>query len=268
MHYDEFKSYLTRYLWKVGDKALVDDLDNLITQGQASINRDLREEYRHTSVNMLVTEQRMPLPYDYFSIRQVVDIDGTLGEFKYVSPALLETKRTLTKHWQAVYSIEANSIMFAGPTTGGRTSVGPTPPSNPTANDLWSRTGTAPGLYRWTVDANSSQWVQLTTDEAVEEINAMDRNIVIHYMRRVTGYKETGASWLTEDNLDLLVYATLQHTAPFLREDTRVPLWESKYEKIIMRMNENSAHAKERGVYGALPLSRAAGGVTRRGNRR
>jgi hypothetical protein len=66
----------------------------------------------------------------------------------------------------------------------------------------------------------------------------------------------------------LLVYATLYNCAPFLREDERVAQWQQMYKDIINTMNENSAHEKQHGVFGMMPLPRNASGARRTGLRR
>lgn len=210
MTYDEFKTYLITFLWKKGDQVLIDNLDNLIKQGEATLNRELDEEYRHTSIDQLITDQFTPLPADYYSIRHITDIDTSqLGEFLYVSPATLKGWRVSTNNqWLPYYSIENTNVLFCGP-----------------------------------VDTPTT-----------------DKNVSIDYFRKIRDFKIDGTSWLTDDNLDLLVYACLYHTAPFLREDERIAVWQGMYKDIITNMNEESAFTKERGVYDMMPLPRNASG--------
>lgn len=219
--YQSFKDYLITFLWKKGDQVLIDNLDNLIRQGEASINRELREEQRHHSVELTITDQKMPLPDDYYSMRQVTPLEGNLGEFNYVSPAELRGRRarSYSNNFWPIYSLENDNILFSGPTTT----------DNPAVTDLV---------------------------------------VVMDYVRKAPKFLDTDESWLVEDNLDLLTYATLFHTAPFLREDERIATWTGMYKDIINTMNEQSAHEKQRGVYGAMPLPRNAAGRTRTGLRK
>ena len=219
--YQSFKDYLITFLWKKGDQVLIDNLDNLIRQGEASINRELREEQRHAATDLTISAQDMPLPSDYYSMRQVSDATGQLGEFQYVTPAELKGRRqrSYSNTMWPIYSLEDTTILFSGPTTT----------DNPTVTD----------------------------------------NVVsIDYVRKAPQFMDTDVSWLTTDNLDLLTYATLYHTAPFLREDERVQLWQGMYKDIIMTLNEQSAHEKQRGVYGMTPLPRKASGYVRKGVRK
>jgi hypothetical protein len=44
-------------------------------------------------------------------------------------------------------------------------------------------------------------------------------------------------NWLTEFAPDLLLYAVLVQTAPYLKDDQRLPMWEQQYEKSLMGLN-------------------------------
>jgi hypothetical protein len=52
-------------------------------------------------------------------------------------------------------------------------------------------------------------------------------NMTLIYRCNVPDFKATDASWLEADFLDLYTYTVLSHTAPFLKDDERVPLWQS-----------------------------------------
>lgn len=266
LNYQAFKDFLITFLWKKGDQQLIASLDNLIVMGEAKLNRDLDMERRHTSVTLLVTGEREALPPDYYKMRSVVDLDGSLGELRYVTPADLEAQRAATRsaQWLPIYSLENKFIMFCGPTTGGRKTTGPTPPINPQNGDLWFRTTVAPGLYAWVIDPTSSQWVQLTAETAVEEAQSSARPIVVHYQRRIPSFRAEDTSWLADEELDLYVYAVLSETAPFLREDERVQTWAAFYSDALNKVNENSAHEQVRGIANHARLPRQAGVARRR----
>jgi hypothetical protein len=53
--------------------------------------------------------------------------------------------------------------------------------------------------------------------------------IRLTYYANLPDFKATDASWVADDFLDVLLYATLKHSAPFLREDDRVKLWLTMY---------------------------------------
>lgn len=211
--YQEFKDYLVDFLWKPGDAKLIASLPNLIRMGEAKLKRELRIEARHTSITLAVTSPVEPLPNDFYSMREVVDQDGNLGQLRYVSPAALKEKANARpNHWLALYSLEDKNILFAGPN---------------------------------------------------QSIPATAKNITIHYVRDIPNFETEDQSWLTDDNLDLLTYATLYHSAPFLREDERVSMWNSLYAAALTSANEVSAHEQTRGVSTMMPLPRQAG-ISRR----
>lgn len=39
------------------------------------------------------------------------------------------------------------------------------------------------------------------------------------------------SNWILDDNSDVYLYGSLIHSAPFLKDDTRVPTWETRFEK-------------------------------------
>jgi hypothetical protein len=215
MTYQEYKDYIISYLWKKGDQVLIDNLDNLIRQGEAMLTREVRDEYRHTSVYLPTPTDLTPLPADYRSMRQVTDTSNKLGEFTYVSPAEVYGSRDrYNNQWRPIYSLEGDALLLCGPT------------ADPT------------------------------------------RSLQIDYVRKIADYKTSDESWFNDREPDIFLYATLYQTAPFLREDERVQLWQGLYKDAVAVLNEESAHQRERGVYGAMPLPRNASGHTQRGSRR
>jgi len=47
----------------------------------------------------------------------------------------------------------------------------------------------------------------------------------ITYRAKLPDFRTDDTSWMADEYLDCYTYTTLKHTAPFLREDERVPLW-------------------------------------------
>jgi hypothetical protein len=261
MDYAGFKEHLVTFLWKKGDTVLIDALDSLIKMGEAKLNRDFKVERRHTSVNLLLTSDKVALPDNYYSILQVTDYDTQLGEFKYVSPGELEgiRSKTASTAWAPYYSIEGKSLLLCGPVASSRQTVGPVAPSNPSVGDLWVRTTVSPGLYVWEDDGDSTQWVQLQAVDTVDAPEYDEKRLVVHYMATVPNFQSDNTSWIADEQLDLLTYSVLWHTAPFLREDERVQVWQGYYKDALDAANDSSAFEQSRGVYGAMRLPRPAG---------
>ena len=57
------------------------------------------------------------------------------------------------------------------------------------------------------------------------------------YYKRLSALSDSNATnWLTDDCPDLIYYAALCEAAPWLRDDSRIPVWERKYEIIKSRV--------------------------------
>lgn len=264
--YQEFKDYLVTFLWKKGDQQLIANLDALIRAGEHKLNRDLRIERRHKSRIIYVDTAMTALPADYHSMRKVTGYEPSLGEFKYADPATIQTHRNRNPNCKTqLYSIEDNYLLLAWPLRDGRKTEGPTPPLDPEPGDLWYRTTVNPGLYTWYVDGDTGQWVQLSTDKTVTADGSTAALLLnVSYTAKVPDYKTEDSSWLEDEFSDLYTYAVLIQTAPFLREDERLPNWVNMYNTELTSAIEDSEFNRKHGVYGPKPLPRQAGGLRRR----
>lgn len=115
MTYDEFKTYLTTFLWKTGDTVLANNLDNLIVMAHSDLNNSLKVQEMDVALSESVTDVDYTLPADYRRIRTVQVTE--LGELLYVQPALLYTYRDVDASEVApVYSLSgSNTLLLAGP---------------------------------------------------------------------------------------------------------------------------------------------------------
>jgi len=50
-------------------------------------------------------------------------------------------------------------------------------------------------------------------------------------------------NWLLQDAPDVYLYGTLMHTAPFLGEDARIPVWANLYQSALDSVNLSSEKA-------------------------
>jgi len=71
------------------------------------------------------------------------------------------------------------------------------------------------------------------------------------YRTSVPDYQTTDASWVEDLYLDLYVYTVLSHTAPFLREDERIPVWAGMKAEALNYALEEDAHHMD---HGGTPL--------------
>lgn len=76
-------------------------------------------------------------------------------------------------------------------------------------------------------------------------------NLALVYRSNVPNFAVTNASWLADDFLDLYTYTVLGHTAPFLREDERLALWDKyKNDGVATAIQEDRHGVK----FGGSPL--------------
>ena len=71
------------------------------------------------------------------------------------------------------------------------------------------------------------------------------------YRTRLPDYMVAGTSWVEDEYLDLYTYTILKHTAPWLREDERVPLWFQYAGDALTSVLEEDKFNVE---YGSSPL--------------
>ena len=71
------------------------------------------------------------------------------------------------------------------------------------------------------------------------------------YYKRLTAVATT-ANALFLANPDLYLFAALTEAAPFLKNDARIPVWESKRDRILMDVNGEDQNARFSG--GALSM--------------
>lgn len=75
--------------------------------------------------------------------------------------------------------------------------------------------------------------------------------LVLIYNTNVPDFAVTDSSWLEADFLDLYVYTILSHTAPFLREDERLPIWTEMKNSAIGSAIAEDRHSVK---FGGSPL--------------
>ena len=59
------------------------------------------------------------------------------------------------------------------------------------------------------------------------------------YWRKVDVLSTSNTTnWLIDDHPDIYIYGALVHTAPYLKDDARLPVWESRLEKAINEIDQ------------------------------
>lgn len=80
----------------------------------------------------------------------------------------------------------------------------------------------APQFY---ADYDYQHWLLAPTP------NATDTLEILYYEQPRFLDEEFQTNWITEYAPDLLLYATLLETAPFLKKDERIPVWQAMYDR-------------------------------------
>jgi hypothetical protein len=76
-------------------------------------------------------------------------------------------------------------------------------------------------------------------------------DMAITYRKGIPDFADADTSWVADEYFDVYLYGVLMHTAPFLREDERVGLWQSLYKAALTSANDESLWEVE---YGGSPL--------------
>lgn len=74
-------------------------------------------------------------------------------------------------------------------------------------------------------------------------------DIEMLYYARVRPLSDANpVNWLISEHPDLYLYGALIHTAPFLKEDERIPVWEKLFKEALAEANAEDADAKRSGA--------------------
>lgn len=68
-------------------------------------------------------------------------------------------------------------------------------------------------------------------------------------------YSVDGTSTMLSDYPDLYLYGTLAQSAPYMRDDTRLPMWQQQYEKILAAIKAEASRDKAAPLRTDIPRS-------------
>lgn len=97
--------------------------------------------------------------------------------------------------------------------------------------------------------AATPRYVRLTADqiEFYPTPNAAT-DISMLYYARIPALSDTETTnWLLTDAPDVLLYGALMHSAPYLTDDARVPVWNSLYQAGVEKLNLESQKGRTAG---------------------
>lgn len=75
-------------------------------------------------------------------------------------------------------------------------------------------------------------------------------DLTLLYYSKILSFQDTGSSWVEASFLDVFTYCVLKHSAPFLREDERIPVWENAFGTAI----GTAITANDKKKYAGSPL--------------
>lgn len=66
-------------------------------------------------------------------------------------------------------------------------------------------------------------------------------DLLLRYWKRLPSLSKTCPSnWILERNLDAYLYGALVHSAPFLKDDSRIGIWSNLFESAVTAINQQS----------------------------
>lgn len=76
-------------------------------------------------------------------------------------------------------------------------------------------------------------------------------DLLLLYYADVPDFVATDDSWVADEYLDIYTYCCLKHSAPFLREDERIPIWSSLFASGLVEAIDDDQDRK----YSGSPLN-------------
>lgn len=75
-----------------------------------------------------------------------------------------------------------------------------------------------------------------------------DQTVELVYYRRIPSLAGSSTNWLMSSHPDLYFYATLQHSAPYLKDDSRLEIWSTITSSLMEAVNLESDRAEHSGA--------------------
>lgn len=107
------------------------------------------------------------------------------------------------------------------------------------------------GPMYYSLVGNSMELAPAPTLDAPAEIE------MIYYASVPRLSEENPSNWLLRLYPGLYLYGALVHSAPFLKDDERLPVWQSMYDRYIVQANSSDAEAR----YSGAPMTRRIRGM-------
>jgi hypothetical protein len=175
-------------------------IPDFVTLATSRIQRDMarvKHPYMINRSQATVIDNYVPLPSDFVSIFQIMFQDTTQN-FVYVSPD--QSKEVLARGWDNTSSpflVTQNSVSATSLTT------------------------------YYTIIGNRIRIFPAPTQTSPDQLDLW------YYARLNPLNNQTTTNWVLSRYPDLYLYGALVHTAPYLKADERIQVWESAYQTIL-----------------------------------
>ncbi len=158
-----------------------------------------------------------------------------VGGSGYNGNFTVSDKTQYTVSYNSGVASEANTTDIGGTVShplNNRTAI--LPRSLEFCNEYWpDRTETDEPKYY--ADYNYDNWLIVPTPKIAAPFE------VVYFQRPIPLSESNQTNWFTENARDLLLYASLLETAPYLKNDTRIPTWKDYYMQSVAAIKiENS----------------------------
>lgn len=179
---------------------LTTDIPNFVSLATARISRDMAR-IKHPSAVVRaqanVTNNYAPLPLDYLSMYQMMD-QAAQYAMVYITPD--QSMTVQSQGWNPDYTIQ------------------------PIIPPYYSPTGT---ITYYTVIGKTIRLVPAPDGSS-------PTNLDLWYFAQLPALNSTDTTnWALTQYPDLYLYGALTHTAPYLKSDERIALWDGLYSRIL-----------------------------------
>ncbi len=175
-------------------------IPDFVTLATARIQRDMarvKHPYMINRSQATVIDNYVPLPNDFVAIFQIMFQDTTQS-FVYVSPD--QSKEVLAKGWEnstSPFLVTQNGVSLSGLTT------------------------------YYTIIGNRIRIFPAPSSSSPDQLDLW------YYARLNPLNTTTTTNWALARYPDLYLYGSLVHSAPYLKADERIQVWESAYQTIL-----------------------------------
>ena len=98
-------------------------------------------------------------------------------------------------------------------------------------------------------ESGTPQWYTILGDSIeVVPTPSSDQTIELVYYKRIPSLSSYGSNWLLSAHPDLYFYASLQHSAPYLKDDPRLETWSTITSALTEAVNLESQKAEFSGA--------------------